>query len=169
MRIVILNQWCFYGVKDLTSNLKHLRGLGILYKTQSCENFLPLQPLASRQPIYALKNLNSLIHHAFRWGLIFTPKPPYSWRPNRPPESPKCLPTPPSLTFLRNNSTLFASTKFRIFFQLPYAPTLLFSHSSQNCRGALREPPFSIFTFRVSNAPGGGLRFSNFDFRVSNP
>ena len=26
-------------------------------------------------------------------------------------------------------------TKFRIFFQVPYAPSLLFSHSSQNCRG----------------------------------
>ena len=40
------------------------------------------------------------------------------------------------LSFLiRQNPYSSRPTIFRIFFQVPYALTLLFSHSSQNCRG----------------------------------
>ncbi len=44
---------------------------------------------------------------------------------------------PPSYSKFTPKGTAAAQspTLFRIFFQVPYAPTPLFSHSSQNCRG----------------------------------
>jgi hypothetical protein len=54
-----------------------------------------------------------------------------------------------SPNFRHTVTTIHASTIFRIFFQVPYPLTLLFSHSSQNCRGV----PNSFLTLSSREGP----------------